>query len=98
MRIRWYPTETITDADYGNNLVPLANVSAQAESLLHSLEQAAGGIGLLVNANKTEFGSWYQDGDISLNGEPLKLVNKFIYLGNKISSTESNVNIYIVKA
>ena len=29
---------------------------------------------------------------------PLKLVDQFIYLGNNISSTESNVNIGIVKA
>ena len=32
----------------------LAKTSAKAESLLHSLERAAGGIGLHVNAHKTE--------------------------------------------
>ena len=31
-----------------------ANSSAQTESLLYSLERAAGGLGLHVNANKTE--------------------------------------------
>ena len=33
----------------------LANTPTQAESPLHSLEQAAGGIGLHVNANKMEY-------------------------------------------
>ena len=33
----------------------LPNTPTQAESLLHSLEQAAGGIGLHVNADKTKY-------------------------------------------
>ena len=44
----------MVDADYADDLVLLVNTSVQAESLLHSLEQA-GGIGLYVKANKTEF-------------------------------------------
>ena len=43
-------TETIADADYTNDLVLLANTSAQAKSLLHSLEQSARGIGLYMNS------------------------------------------------
>ena len=35
-----------TDADYADNLAHLANTPAQAESLLHNLEQLATGIGL----------------------------------------------------
>ena len=42
------------DASYIDDIVLLANISMQAESLLHSLEQAAGGIGLHVNADKME--------------------------------------------
>ena len=34
--------------------VLLANTPAQAESLLHSCEQATGGIGLYVNSDKIE--------------------------------------------
>ena len=33
-----YPGETITDADYANDLVLLANAPMQAKCLLHSLE------------------------------------------------------------
>ena len=43
---RQRPIETITDAGYVDYLVLLANTPAQAESLLHSLEQVARGIGL----------------------------------------------------
>ena len=68
-------TETITDADYRDDLTLLANTPAQSESLLDRPEQAASGIGLNVNSDKTEFMCFKQDGTIStLNDEPLKLV------------------------
>ena len=55
-RIRRYPRETITDTDMADDIVLLANTPAQAESLLHSQGKvAAGGIGLCVNANETEY-------------------------------------------
>ena len=58
----------------------LANAPNQAEKLLHSLEWAAAGIGLYVNAHKTEYMCYNQTGDIStLDGTPLKLVDKFTY-------------------
>ena len=41
--------------DYVNDIALEANSATQAESLLHSLKQAAGGIGLHVNADKTEY-------------------------------------------
>ncbi len=54
-RSRRYTIKTITDANYTNDIALRANAPAQAETLLHSLEQAAAGIGLLVNAHKTEY-------------------------------------------
>ena len=39
-RSRRYPAETITDADFADDRVFLANGSALAESLLHSLKQS----------------------------------------------------------
>ena len=35
---RWYPTQTITDAEHADDITLLANLPTQAESLLHSLE------------------------------------------------------------
>ena len=61
---------------------------------MHCLEQAARGIGFYMNADKTEFMCFKQDGAIStLSAKPLKIIEQFTYLGNIISSTESDVNI-----
>ena len=54
-RSRQYPAETTTDADYADDIVLLANTPAQAESLLHSLELAAGAIGLHMDVDKYMF-------------------------------------------
>ena len=79
-RSRKYPAQTIMDADYVDDIALLANTLAQAETLQHSLEWAAAGIGLHVNADKTEYMCFNQRGNIStLNGSSLKLVDKFTY-------------------
>ena len=95
-RSRRYPTKTNTDADY---IALLANTPNQAETLLHSLERAAAGIGLHVNAHKTEFMCFNQKGNIStLDGTSLKLVDKFTYLGSSVSSTEKDIDTRLTKA
>ena len=92
-RSRRYPAQTITAADHANYIALPTNTPAQAETLLHSLKQAVGGIGLHVNANKTEYMCFNQRGDIfTRKGGPLKLVNKFTYLGSCVSSTEKDIN------
>ena len=98
-RSKRYPAKTITDADYADDLAILANTPNQAETLLHSLERAAAGIGLHVNANKTEYMCYNQTGNIAtLDGASLKLVNKFTYLGSSISSTEKDIDTRLTKA
>ena len=98
-RSRSYPTKTITDADYADDIAILANTPNQAETLLHSLERAAAGIGFHVNAHKTEYMCFNQTGDIStLEGTSLKLVDKFTYLGSSVSLTEKDINMRLTKA
>ena len=98
-RSRRYPAKTITDADYADDIAILANAPAQAETLLHSLERATGGIGLHVNAHKTEYMCLNQTGDISTQGgSSLKLVDKFTYLGSSVSSTEKDIDTQLAKA
>ena len=73
------------DANYADDIVLLANASVQAKTQLHSLEWAAAGIGLHVNAHKMEYKGFNQRGNIStLNGSSLKLVDKFTYLGSSL--------------
>ena len=98
-RSRRYPAKTFTDADYADDIVLLANTPNQAETLLHSLERATAGIGLHVNAHKTEFMCFNQKGDIStLDGTSLKPVDKFTYLGSSVSSTEKDIDTRLTKA
>ena len=81
------------DTDYADDIALLANTRTQVVTLLHSLERAAAGIGLHVNAHKTEYMCFHQTGDIStLNGGSLKLVDKFTYLESSVSSTETGIN------
>ena len=98
-RSRRYSAQTITDMDYADDRALQANTPAQAYTLLHSLEQAAAGIGLHINADKAEYMCFNQRGDIStLNGSSLKLVDKFTNLGSSVSSTETDINTWLAKA
>ena len=97
-RSRKKPTRTMADADYTDDIALLANTPVQAQTQLHSLEQAAGVIGLYVNADKTDYMCFIQRSDIStLIGRSLKLVDKFTYLGSSVSSAENNINIWLEK-
>ena len=98
-RSRRYPEQTIMDADYSDDIELLANTPTQAKTLLHSLNWAAAGTGLHVNADKMEYMCFNQRGDISkLNGCSLKLVDKFTYLDSSVSSTKKDINTRLPKA
>ena len=88
-----------TDTDYADDIALLANAPTQAETLIHSQERDAAGIGFHVNAHKTEYMCFNQTGDISiLNGSSLKLVNKFPYLGCRFSFTETDIDMRLAKS
>ena len=56
-------------------------------------------IGLYVNAHKTEYMCYNQTGDIStLDGTPLKVEDKFTYLGSSVESTEKDIDTRLTKA
>ena len=95
-RSRRHTAKTIADAD---DIAILANTPNQAETLLHSSEQATAGIGLHVNAHKTEYMCYNQTGDITtLDVTPLKLVDMFTYLGSNVSSTQNDIDTRLTKA
>ena len=74
-RSRRYPTQTITDGDYADDIALLANTPTLAETLLHSLERAAAGIDLHVNADKMEYMCFNQRVDISILFKSTKYKN-----------------------
>ena len=91
------PAKTITDVDDvddADDIALLANTPNKAETLLHSSERATAGIGIHVNAHKTEYMCYNQSGDITA----LKLVDKFTYLESSVSSTEKDINTLLTKA
>ena len=59
-----YHAWTIMDKVFAGDIAFLVNTPAQTEPLLHNMEQATGGIGLNLNANKTEFTYFNQIGDM----------------------------------
>ena len=70
-----------------------------SRNTLHSLRQAAAVIGFYVNAHKTEYICYNQTVDIStLDGTPLKLVDKFTYLGSSVESTEKDIDTRLTEA
>ena len=97
-RSRSYPAQIIIDAGYADDIALLANAPAQSRNLLHSLERVTTGIGLHVNAHNMKYMCFNQTGDITLNGNPQKLVDKFTYLGSSVSSTETDINTRLAKA
>ena len=91
----------ITDVDYADDLAVLADYTKDAISLLHNTEKTAKEIGLHINADKTEFICLNQDaseGMKSLNGNVIKQVEDFKYLGSFIASTEHDIDIRLGKA
>ena len=98
-RSRRYSAQTITDRDYADDIALLANIPAQAETLQDRVEWTAAGIGLHINVEKTEYMCFNQRGVIStLNDSSWKLVDKFTYLENRVSSTENDINTRLAKA
>ena len=68
-RSRRYPAKTITDADYADDIAILS--TNQAETLLHSLEQATASIDLHVNAYKTKYMCLIKQATFPHETEPL---------------------------
>ena len=93
-----FTTKTIIDVDYADNLMLLLNTSAQAESLLHYLEQTKGSIDLYVNENKIDLICFLKErGIFILRCRLLKWVYPFTHLSSNISFAESDVNMCLIK-
>ena len=96
---RRHPAHKIVDIDYADDLAIMSDYIDNATKLLHSIEKAARGIGLYINAKKTEFMAYNQDGQIkSVAGNNIKQVDNFVYLGSSIQTTEKDIQIRKAKA
>ena len=98
-RSRRYPVIKITDADYADDLVIFADSSRNAEKLLNVLEESGKTVGLKVNIKKMQHININSNKTVkSIDGEVLKNVDNFIYLGSEIESTDKEIKIIIAKS
>jgi len=98
---RRFSARKVTDADYADDLALLSDDQESGERPLHVLEHYAASIGLFVNAKKTEVMDFNQPNEIQItatNGNSLKIVDSFVYLGSEISSTDKDITIRNAKA
>ena len=97
---RRHPETNITDVDFADDLALMSNTLEQAQLLLLRLEIAAETVGLHVNFKKTEYMLFNQEeGElVTLEGNRLKEVEDFKYLGAMIQSSEKDMNIRIGQA
>ena len=95
---KWFHNKNARSRRYSVETMADAALLATTTALIEFLKQTVEGIGLYVNANKTDLISFKQGGTISSStGKLLKLVNQFIYFGSNISSARSDVSINIDK-
>ena len=83
----------MTNADNEDDLALFTNTPAKVESLLYNLQQAAGGIGLFMKANKIECINFKQKGAISTKWQAFEISRPV----HNISSTENDVYIHLAK-
>ena len=91
------PAVFITDTDFADDLALLSNYIDRAQLLLLRLELAGESIGLHVNHKKTEY-MLYNQADaklVTLEGNNLKQVEDFRYLGSWIASSKRDMEIRI---
>ena len=95
-RSRRYPAITVTDLDFADDLALVTEEIHQAQEILHQLENNAKNVGLICNADKTELQAFNQDQQVNirtLEGEPIKVVPNFKYLGAWTESTQKDINV-----
>ena len=94
-RSRRHPAITITDLDYADDLATLSDCVADAQKLLTEIETAAAQVGLYINTKKTNCMSFNQDsvdGIMGRDGETVRSVEDYKYLGAWISSSKKDFN------
>ena len=92
-RSRRHPAKTIIDLDYADDLATLCDTIQDAQKSMYQLETVAAEVGLHINAKKTQCTNFNQlAGGIltALNGNVIKEVEDYKYIGAWISSTKKD--------
>ena len=88
-----YPAKKINDLDFADDIALLENNTQRASEQINTLSEEATKVGLNINIDKTEVMLFnIKNEAVKLNGQELKTVQDFKYLGAHMESTLSDVN------
>ncbi|XP_072025335.1 uncharacterized protein [Amphiura filiformis] len=91
-RYRKESAEVLNDLDFADDITLLSGSKEEAQLHVQAHSEATKDVGLLINIGKTETitPNSCKDGPI-LDGEEIKLVEDFRYLGSMVASNESDI-------
>ena len=95
-KIRRHKAIRVTDLDYADDLALISEQTDKAQETLCRLEAEAEKVGLYCNSKKTEVQHFNQDNPVQIkasNGEILKNVDNFKYLGSWTKSSEDDFKV-----
>ena len=86
--IQWTFTSQLEDLDFADDICLLSHRLQDAQDKLNRVSWEARKTGLLINTKKTEAMrlNHKQETPITLNGDILKEVDRFVYLGSVVST------------
>lgn len=101
--LQWTLTKQLDDLDFADDIAALSNTFSQMQAKTDKIAETSRQVGLQINTDKTETMriNHLQETPIKVEGQNLKDVPKFIYLGSTITTsggTEEDVISRIKKA
>ena len=99
-RSKRYPSLKVTDCAFADDLATISDNMHDAQETLRQIEEAAALVGLSINPSKMEYMKYnLEEGQItSLDGNLLKEVDDYKYLGAWISSSKKDISTRIAIA
>ncbi len=90
----------LADTEFADDIALLSKTIEDAQNLLHTVEEVSASVGLSMNESKTKYmAEVIDDGVItSRSGEIIERVNDFLYLGERINSSEDDITVRKAKA
>ena len=95
-RSRRHEPVILTDTDFADDIVTISEEMEQAQNMLSNIEIEGAKVGLRFNAKKTEMMLFNQNvrmDVMSRDGNKIKIVDNFKYLGGSMNSSEKKFKV-----
>ena len=95
-RSRRHESVILTDTDFADDIALISEEMEQAQNMLRNIEIEGAKVGLRLNAKKTEmmlFNQNVQMDIMSRDGNKIKVVDNFKYLGGWMNSSEKDFEV-----